>query len=90
MGKENFRLRFQAIDVEIIKPRTYAFKEKRLRRESEPISIRRKDFWELEFAYKIYESKFQKCLKHEIDGLILQPVNLVRIQIFNLLCSREN
>ncbi|CAJ0591841.1 unnamed protein product [Cylicocyclus nassatus] len=76
VGKENFDIRFQCIRRELIEPRNKAIREGRIRKEREPMSVRVKDFWELEALPKLFEPKFTKNVGHEIDGLILQPVDV--------------
>jgi hypothetical protein len=66
------------IKIELIQPRMDAFRAVRIRREEEPIGIRRKDFWAIESTYKIFEPNFLSC--HEVDGLVFQPANRVSIQ----------
>ncbi|KJH53399.1 mRNA capping enzyme, catalytic domain protein [Dictyocaulus viviparus] len=75
VGKENFDIRFLCIRRELIEPRNAAIKAGRIRKEREPMSVRVKDFWELEALPKLFEPKFTKNVGHEIDGLILQPVD---------------
>uniref|UniRef100_A0A914BXE9 mRNA-capping enzyme n=1 Tax=Acrobeloides nanus TaxID=290746 RepID=A0A914BXE9_9BILA len=75
VGKRNFRDRFHLINKCLITPRLKAESEGLLNKNKEPIRIRRKDFWELHVAYKLMEPKFTQNLKHEVDGLIFQPVN---------------
>lgn len=74
MGKCDFRKRFDCIQNELIKPRTKAFMEGKLKREKEIFSVRRKDFWNIEVVGKLFDQKFLANLGHEIDGLIFQPV----------------
>ncbi|KHJ82650.1 mRNA capping enzyme, catalytic domain protein, partial [Oesophagostomum dentatum] len=76
VGKENFDIRFMCIRRELIEPRNAAIKAGRIRKEREPMSVRVKDFWELEALPKLFEPKFTKNVGHEIDGLILQPVDV--------------
>uniref|UniRef100_A0A7I4YXB1 mRNA-capping enzyme n=1 Tax=Haemonchus contortus TaxID=6289 RepID=A0A7I4YXB1_HAECO len=75
VGKENFDIRFMCIRRELIEPRNAAIKAGRIRKEREPMSVRVKDFWEMEALPKLFEPKFTKNVGHEIDGLILQPVD---------------
>ncbi|KAJ1369188.1 hypothetical protein KIN20_030594 [Parelaphostrongylus tenuis] len=75
VGKDNFDIRFMCIRKELIEPRNAAIKAGRIRKEREPMSVRVKDFWELEALPKLFEPKFTKNVGHEIDGLILQPVD---------------
>ena len=54
------------------------------------MSVRIKDFWELEAVPKLFEEKFTKSLGHEIDGLIFQPVegvNNLSKSLLNLLIA---
>lgn len=75
VGKENFDIRFMCIRRELIEPRNEAIKAGRIRKDREPMSVRVKDFWEMEALPKLFEPKFTKNVGHEIDGLILQPVD---------------
>ncbi|KAK6755147.1 hypothetical protein RB195_013868 [Necator americanus] len=75
VGKDNFDVRFMCIRRELIEPRNAAIKAGRIRKDREPMSVRVKDFWELEALPKLFEPKFTKNVGHEIDGLILQPVD---------------
>ncbi|KAI6213714.1 hypothetical protein M3Y94_00183900 [Aphelenchoides besseyi] len=72
VGKCDFRVRFQCIKHELIDPREKAKHEGRIKQE--PMSIRRKDFFDLVATPKLLDPKFQSQLPHEIDGLIFQPV----------------
>ncbi|TKR60943.1 hypothetical protein L596_028124 [Steinernema carpocapsae] len=74
VGKCDFTTRFECINTELIKPRLEALKAGRIRREDEPMSVRRKDFFEISVAYKLLDKKFTSGLGHEIDGLIFQPI----------------
>ncbi|VDM64584.1 unnamed protein product [Angiostrongylus costaricensis] len=75
VGKDNFDIRFMCIRKELIEPRNAAIKAGRIRKDREPMSVRVKDFWEMEALPKLFEPKFTKNVGHEIDGLILQPVD---------------
>ncbi|KAE9414727.1 hypothetical protein Angca_002783 [Angiostrongylus cantonensis] len=75
VGKDNFDIRFMCIRRELIEPRNSAIKAGRIRKDREPMSVRVKDFWEMEALPKLFEPKFTKNVGHEIDGLILQPVD---------------
>lgn len=74
VGGCDFATRLLCIGKELIGPRVEAMKQGRIRRESEPISIRKKDFWELEAVKKLFDEHFTRNVGHEIDGLIFQPV----------------
>uniref|UniRef100_A0A0N5AHZ1 mRNA-capping enzyme n=1 Tax=Syphacia muris TaxID=451379 RepID=A0A0N5AHZ1_9BILA len=71
----NFKKRMDCIYKEIIAPRTKAMESGRILRDSEPISIRIKDFWPLRQVRKVFDPKFLNAVGHDIDGLIFQPVN---------------
>lgn len=70
------------IKEELIDPRIEAMKTGKIIRDKEPISVRRKDFFFVKYTYKLFEKKFTSNLKHEIDGLIFQPVNMVTYFFF--------
>lgn len=65
--------RFCIIEKEIISSRHKAMKEGRLRKETEPFSVRVKHFWDVTQAAGLLSEKFAKQLSHEPDGLIFQP-----------------
>ncbi|CAA99765.2 mRNA guanylyltransferase [Caenorhabditis elegans] len=71
--KEPFYKRFEIIKTEIIDMRTAAFKTGRLKHENQIMSVRRKDFYDLEATAKLFGPKFVQHVGHEIDGLIFQP-----------------
>ncbi|EFO19544.1 hypothetical protein LOAG_08948 [Loa loa] len=75
VGECDFTTRLSCIREDIIQPRRDALRTGRIRREKEPISIRNKDFWELEAVRKLFDEKFTRNVGHEIDGLIFQSVN---------------
>ncbi|MCP9259796.1 mRNA-capping enzyme [Dirofilaria immitis] len=75
VGECDFTTRLSCIREDLIQPRHDALRSGRIRRENEPISIRNKDFWELEAVRKLFDEKFTKNVGHEIDGLIFQSVN---------------
>ncbi|KAI6220636.1 MRNA-capping enzyme [Aphelenchoides fujianensis] len=72
IGKCNFRVRHGAIARELIEPRTRAKERGLITRE--PMSVRRKDFWEVSATAKLLSADFQAQMPHEVDGLIFQPV----------------
>ncbi|PAV67098.1 hypothetical protein WR25_24634 isoform B [Diploscapter pachys] len=74
LAKENFDVRFECIDKELIKPRHEAMKSGRIRQDKEPTSVRRKDFWLLSATSRLFEESFTRHLGHEVDGIIFQPV----------------
>ncbi|KAK0410615.1 hypothetical protein QR680_005235 [Steinernema hermaphroditum] len=73
VGKCDFERRLDCIQRELIGPRIEAMKAGKLRREDEPMSVRRKDFWDIGAVPKFFEPKFTSTVGHEIDGLIFQP-----------------
>lgn len=70
-----FDTRTICIDKEIIFAREEAKKTGLINRNLESFGIRKKDFWDLDQTEKLFSPKFLNNLKHEIDGLIFQPVN---------------
>ena len=88
----NYNKRRECIDWEIIHPRKEAQKVKQAtvnlfyclqkgKLPEQSMSIRIKDFWDIVAVPKLFEDKFTKNLGHEIDGLIFQPVDEVRIYV---------
>ncbi|KAL3093071.1 hypothetical protein niasHT_022521 [Heterodera trifolii] len=73
LRQKPFNVRFEMIENELIRPRTEAFKAGLLKREEEPIGVRRKGFWNIESTRRLLEPGFLSC--HEVDGLVFQPVN---------------
>uniref|UniRef100_A0A8R1I099 mRNA-capping enzyme n=1 Tax=Caenorhabditis japonica TaxID=281687 RepID=A0A8R1I099_CAEJA len=73
--KEPFSKRFEIIKAEIIRGREFAFRDGKLNKEKQMMSVRRKDFYLLEATYKLFQDDFKKCVGHEIDGLIFQPTD---------------
>lgn len=65
--------RFYIIQQNIMGGRHKALKEGRIRKETEPFSIRSKHFWDVTQADTLLSDKFAKQLGHEPDGLIFQP-----------------
>ena len=65
--------RFYTIQQNIMGGRHKALKEGRIRKETEPFSIRSKHFWDVTQADTLLSDKFAKQLGHEPDGLIFQP-----------------
>lgn len=68
-----FPERYAIIERKIIGGRTNAFRHGKLRRESEPFSVRLKQFWEVTQTSSLLGEKFAKQLGHEPDGLVFQP-----------------
>lgn len=74
VSKEPFEpVRYNIIERDIIAGRIRAFKEGRMNKDREPFSVRRKNFYELNWTANILGEKFAKQLTHEPDGLIFQP-----------------
>ncbi|KAK7576606.1 hypothetical protein V9T40_012892 [Parthenolecanium corni] len=74
IGQEPFYpTRYVAIQKEIIMPRRDAMTEGRIVRESEPFSVRLKEFWEMRWVSHLLSKEFASKLPHEPDGLIFQP-----------------
>ncbi|CAG9858499.1 unnamed protein product [Phyllotreta striolata] len=74
VGKElDHPERLQCIENEVIKPRYLAMEKGLIRKETEPFSVRKKDFWPITQAASLLGEKFAKTLSHEPDGLIFQP-----------------
>ncbi|CAJ0956615.1 unnamed protein product, partial [Mesorhabditis belari] len=73
LKKENYELRRQCINKEIIGPRADAIASGFIRREQEVMSVRIKEFWDICAVPKLFDEKFVKNVGHEIDGLIFQP-----------------
>lgn len=73
VGKKSFTERLQTIKLHIIEPRHQAMFKCIIRKESEPFSVRLKDFWDVTAAHSLLGEKFAKQLSHEPDGLIFQP-----------------
>ncbi|XP_053602139.1 mRNA-capping enzyme [Plodia interpunctella] len=65
--------RLSYIENEIVNPRHKAIMQGLINKESEPFSIRLKQFWEVTMAQRLLGDKFAKTLCHEPDGLIFQP-----------------
>ncbi|CAI5438289.1 unnamed protein product [Caenorhabditis angaria] len=75
MMKEKFTTRSDCIRKEIIEVRNQAILKNQINKERQPMSVRIKDFWQMEGVSKLFEPKFVENVGHEIDGLIFQPVN---------------
>jgi mRNA-capping enzyme len=73
VGKKSFADRFDIILNNIIQPRHHALSKGFIRREKEPFSVRRKDFWDVAMTKNLLSEKFTQKLGHEPDGLIFQP-----------------
>ena len=77
IGQQNFDIRMQCIDEEIIKPRQEAMRVGKINRNFEPFSVRKKDFFPIKETKKLLSADFARQLSHGIDGLIYQPVDEV-------------
>lgn len=53
IGRRDFLHRFVCILKEIIEPRHNGMKTGAIKKENEPFSVRRKDFWEAEHVEKV-------------------------------------
>ncbi|XP_071450546.1 mRNA-capping enzyme [Hetaerina americana] len=73
VGKSPFTLRLTCIEWEIIGPRRECMKTGLIDRDSEPFSVRLKEFWDVTQAGSLLSDKFAEQLSHEPDGLIFQP-----------------
>ena len=69
----------------MIKPRDEAASNGLLLKTNEPLSVYRKDFWELGVTHKLFGSKFRSSVTHHVDGLIFQPADPYTPGRFNLL-----
>lgn len=77
IGQQNFDIRMQCIEDEIIIPRKDAMRFGKINRNLEPFSVRKKDFFPIKDTHKLLSADFTKQLSHGIDGLIYQPVDEV-------------
>lgn len=75
IGVEDFQTRLSCIKRELIDPRCEAFSRRIIDRSLESFSVRNKEFWDITKAASLLNPKFTRCLAHEPDGLIFQPVN---------------
>lgn len=75
VGKRSFRDRLKYIKSELIDPRYEAFSKGVINRSLESFSVRNKEFWDITKAASLLDPKFTRCLPHEPDGLIFQPVD---------------
>ncbi|XP_044752230.1 mRNA-capping enzyme [Coccinella septempunctata] len=74
VGKTHFSsVRLLCIEKEIISPRNSAKEKGIINRDEEPFSVRKKEFWGIEWAKNLLGPKFAASLSHEPDGLIFQP-----------------
>lgn len=73
VAKKSFDERMFYIGSKIIEPRHEAMKQRRIKKELEPFSVRIKEFWDVTTARSLLGEKFAKQLSHEPDGLIFQP-----------------
>ncbi|XP_055842507.1 mRNA-capping enzyme [Episyrphus balteatus] len=75
VGKMSFKNRLKYIKSELIDPRYEAFSKGIVNRLLESFSVRNKEFWDITKAASLLDPKFTRCLPHEPDGLIFQPVD---------------
>lgn len=73
VGHTDLERRLLCVEKELIKPRDEAVQSRRLDKNREPFSIRKKDFYPIEQCNWLLE-KFVPKITHETDGLVLQPV----------------
>lgn len=73
VATKSFSERLGIIQHKIIEPRHEAMRQNLIRKEGEPFSVRKKDFWDQKLAYSLLSEKFLRLLSHEPDGLIFQP-----------------
>ncbi|XP_055909228.1 mRNA-capping enzyme [Eupeodes corollae] len=76
VAKMNFRDRLKYIKNGLIEPRHEAFSKGIINRQLESFSVRNKEFWDITKAASLLDPKFTRCLPHEPDGLIFQPVEV--------------
>lgn len=74
IGESPFDKRLMCIRKELIDPRHEAFSKGIINRSLESFSVRNKEFWDITKAASLLNPKFTRCLPHEPDGLIFQPV----------------
>nr|XP_022914085.1 mRNA-capping enzyme [Onthophagus taurus] len=71
--KSFFPERLQFIEYEVVNPRYWAIEKGLIKKDLEPFSVRKKEFWPITQAVSLLGEKFAKSLSHEPDGLIFQP-----------------
>uniref|UniRef100_A0AC35EXB2 mRNA guanylyltransferase n=1 Tax=Panagrolaimus sp. PS1159 TaxID=55785 RepID=A0AC35EXB2_9BILA len=75
IGKEYFKVRTDAIKDLLINPRNEAAAMGLFDKSKEPISIARKDFWDIADTVNLLNLNFRLSLGHHVDGLIFQPAD---------------
>jgi mRNA-capping enzyme len=85
IGKKEFKIRMHAIKDLLINPRNEAAMNGLLDKMKEPMSVARKDFWEISATFKLFGPSFRNSLGHHVDGLIFQPSDPYTPGRFNLL-----
>lgn len=68
--------RYAIIGEEIMAGRHRALREGRIKKETEPFSVRIKNFFDINQAANLLGPKFAAQLSHEPDGLIFQPAKM--------------
>uniref|UniRef100_A0A7E4ZVT1 mRNA-capping enzyme n=1 Tax=Panagrellus redivivus TaxID=6233 RepID=A0A7E4ZVT1_PANRE len=74
-GRKDFKKRMGAIGEFLIDSRAEADAKGIFQKRSEPMSVARKDFWEICYTYKLFTDDFTRNMGHHVDGLIYQPVS---------------
>jgi mRNA-capping enzyme len=85
VGKKDFKIRMHAIKDLLINPRNEAATKGLLDKTKEPMSVARKDFWDISATFKLFGPAFRNSLGHHVDGLIFQPSDPYTPGRFNLL-----
>ena len=73
VGKCPFTTRLLCIEKEIVGARNYYITKGLIKKNKEPFSIRKKEFWDVSETKKLISNDFKAQLAHESDGLIFQP-----------------
>lgn len=73
VGKMTYDVRLQCIQKEIISVRHEHMQKGWIKKQQEPFSIRRKEFWDITKTKNILTGHFTRQVSHETDGLIFQP-----------------
>lgn len=73
VGKCPLSTRLFCIEKEIVGARNTYITQGLIDKNTEPFSIRKKEFWDVSDAYKLISDEFKAQLAHKADGLIFQP-----------------
>ena len=73
VGKCPLNTRLFCIEKEIVGARNTYITQGLIDKNTEPFSIRKKEFWDVSDAYKLISDEFKAQLAHKADGLIFQP-----------------